>query len=70
MDADHKIEVAKEEEEKALKESLSARKAVKAKKKEKARTELAFDQGNLSRGIDKNQLESENLKDCLTGCPL
>ena len=53
MDDDHKIEVAKVEEESAQKESNSARKAVKAKKKEKARTVLAFDEeiGNLLRGI-------------------
>ena len=47
MDANHKIEVAKVEEKSASKDSLEARKALRAKKKEKARSELAFDQGNL-----------------------
>ena len=50
---DHKIEEAKDKEEKASKDSISARKALKAKKKEKARSDLAFDKGNLLKGIDK-----------------
>ena len=51
MDVDHKIEVAKVEEESASKDSFKARKALTAKRKEKARSELAFDKGNLLKGI-------------------
>ena len=54
---DHKIEEAKDEEEKASKDSFSARKALKAKKKEKARSELAFDKGNLLKGIDNKTVK-------------
>ena len=57
MDVDHKIEVAKVEEESASKDSFEAIKALKAKKKEKARSELAFDQGNLLKGIGNKSVK-------------
>ena len=57
MDVDHKIQVAKVEEESASKDSYKAIKALTAKRKEKARSELAFDQGNSLKGIDNKMLK-------------
>ena len=56
MDVDHKIEVAKVEEESASKDSFKAIKALTAKRKEKARSDKAFDKGNLLKGIDNKML--------------
>ena len=57
---DQKLEVAKNEEKSASKETFKAIKALNAKKKEKAKSVLDFDQGNLLKGVD-NKLRFRSL---------